>query len=130
MPTSTTLVHHETGVISLDGWQFLYTIAEGEEITYEHAIEVIQIGTDLTKNKRVGALVDIKSTFSITKEAREYFALHANQKQFIAIAVLSNNLASRLIVNFYVRINRPAIPTRLFAEKKDAVEWLRNIVKP
>lgn len=124
-----TIVHHKSGTISLSGSLYTYTVMEGAEITYEDAIEITAIGTEITKGKHVGAIVDIKSTFTITKEAREYFALHANQKQFIAIAVLSSNLASRLIVNFYVKINRPQIPTKLFAQKEQAMQWLKGHVK-
>lgn len=126
---TTTVIHHKSGTISLSGSRYVYTIAEGAEICYEDAVEVVAIGSDITKGKKVGALVDIKSTFTITKEAREYFALHANRNQFMAIAVLSNNLASRLIANFYVKINRPEIPTRLFAAEEQAMLWLRAYVK-
>ncbi len=123
-----TIVHHRVGTITLSGLLFSYSISEGTEIAYEDAVELIQIGSEITAGKQVGALVDIKSSFTITKDAREYFALHANQKQFKAIAILSGNLASRLIANFYIRINRPEIPTRLFLDEVQALKWLRGYV--
>ena len=39
-------------------------------------------------------------------------------------AVIANNTAYRLIANFYLKVNKPKVPYKLFSSVEEAVEWL------
>lgn len=119
-------IHHRCGIISLEKDIYRFDIAEGAEITLEDAEELIRIGTEMTKGLRVGALVDARANFTDTNESRKYFAEQTAAQQFAAVAVVTKSLAQRLIVNFYINVNRPNVPTRMFGDKEEAIKWLRK----
>jgi hypothetical protein len=122
------IIHHRVGTISLVGDIYYLDIKEDADITLDDAKELVAIGTELTKGRRVGALVRGHSSFSDTNEARTYFAEKTADNQFVAVAIIASSLAQRLITNFYININRPNVPTRMFMEEKDAIAWLREIL--
>lgn len=74
----------------------------------------------------MGALVDASANFTDTNESRKFFAEQTASSQFAAVAVVTNSLSARLIVNFYININRPNVPTRLFNDKAEAMIWLHK----
>jgi hypothetical protein len=64
--------------------------------------------------------------FLLTKEARE--SSRSFKDPFIvAYAVIANNLAYRIIANFFLKVNKPEVPFKLFASIKDAESWLQSI---
>lgn len=119
-------IHHRCGIISLEKDIYRFDVAEGAEITLEDAEELIRIGTEITKGLRVGALVDASANFTDTNESRKYFAEQTAARQFAAVAIVTKSLAQRLIVNFYINVNRPNVPTRMFGDKDEAMKWLRK----
>jgi hypothetical protein len=44
----------------------------------------------------------------------------------LADAFVTNNLPERMIANFYIQFNKPAIPTRLFRDEFSALRWLQE----
>jgi hypothetical protein len=76
------------------------------------------------KERKVLQLIYANENVSITKEARE-FAMDQGSEFFIASAVISNNLAIKLLVNFMNGFYRSkAIPFRLFNDPTSAQNWL------
>ena len=62
-----------------------------------------------------------------TKEAREFVAkAEVSRKILTAEAFVVQSTAQRIIANFYLRINKPKIPTAFFKSEVDAVEWLKD----
>lgn len=47
----------------------------------------------------------------------------------IADAILVKRLAERILGNFYIRANNPAVPTKMFTKESDAIDWLRERLK-
>ena len=121
-------VHHRTGAISLDGDIYQFIIKEGIEMGLQDAKELIEIGTELTKGLRVGALVNAQANYTDTNEARAYFAEHTANQQFIAVAMVVKELPQRLIGNYYIQTNKPNTPTKLFDEEEEAMKWLREML--
>lgn len=44
-----------------------------------------------------------------------------------AMAIVCKTLAQKIVGNFYIRVQRPARPTRIFNSREDAVKWLRSL---
>jgi hypothetical protein len=63
---------------------------------------------------------------SATKEARDFFSRGDGIKHMKKLALLTNSPISRMIGNFFLTISKPAVPTRLFKGKDDAMKWLRE----
>ena len=45
------------------------------------------------------------------------------------VAVLVDSLATKMLVNFFVRVNKPPTPSRLFTDDAKAIEWLKDFSK-
>ena len=43
-------------------------------------------------------------------------------------ALLVSNLGHRMVGNFYLRVKKPAINTRIFDDREMALEWLRELL--
>ena len=123
-----TIIEHRTGTISLEDDIYFYCIRDGTEISLEDAQELVALGSELTKGRRVGALVDARVHFNDTNDSRKYFAEHTLTQQFAAVAIITSSLAQRLIVNFYINFNRPNVPTRMFGNEAEAMKWLRKML--
>ena len=65
--------------------------------------------------------------FSVTKEAREYGNSEEAYKYLKASAIVCNTLAHRILGNFFIKIQRPPRPTRMFNDLKSAIAWLETI---
>lgn len=61
---------------------------------------------------------------SISKEMREYAASSEGAKKTIGTAVLVKNFAQQLIVDYYLKFNKPLYPTKAFYIKEKAIEWI------
>ena len=82
---------------------------------------------DLGKGKKMYIYMEILEFSNITPEARKFSATK-NYAEFIsASAILIDNLAKRMMLNFYNTINKPIIPTKGFSSKENAIEWLLEL---
>lgn len=64
---------------------------------------------------------------TITKEARDNATSLESISPLGASAAIVNNLAYKLIANFYMKLNKSKRPFKTFSNEVDAVEWLLNI---
>ncbi len=61
---------------------------------------------------------------SFSKEAREYIASNEINHLVKAEALVINSLALRIMGNFYLKVNKPARPSKLFNDRSVALDWL------
>ncbi len=79
----------------------------------------------LTGNIPRPMLGDFGNMKSQTKECRDYFTKDPKHLQsYSAIAILVNNPLTRMLANFFIGINKPPKPTRLFDDREKAIQWL------
>jgi hypothetical protein len=70
--------------------------------------------------------VDFTNMKSQTKECRDYYSKNPDHiKTYSAIAILISNPLSRVFANFFIGLNKPLKPTRLFDDRAKAIEWLK-----
>ncbi|TND07770.1 MAG: hypothetical protein FD123_2921 [Bacteroidetes bacterium] len=65
---------------------------------------------------------------SADESARIYTASPEGLRYTLADAVLINSMAQRIIGNFYLQVNKPSKPTRLFTSREDAIKWLKTFL--
>jgi hypothetical protein len=80
----------------------------------------------LTNGERPPLLADIRKVKSLTREARKY--LDNVTDSFSALALLAGSPATQLMVNFFIGMSRPKVPTRMFTDEEKALIWLRRHV--
>jgi hypothetical protein len=83
---------------------------------------------ELSPDKRYPALADIRNIKSSTREARQH---HASDGINLgpACALLVGSQLSSVIGNFFLKINKPNIPTKLFSSEPTAVAWLKVFIR-
>jgi hypothetical protein len=58
---------------------------------------------------------------------REFSASDKENKYTIADAMVISTSAHKLITDFYVKVNRPYKPTRVFTDRNEAIDWLLSL---
>src|SRR5437762_3194721 len=94
-------------------------------LSLDDAKEAIQAIATLCTDRRRPVFVDISEISSMTRECRVYFAGPETAKVDTAAALLVKSPLTRAIGNFFMGLNKPLFPTRLFTTEADAIAWLR-----
>ena len=98
---------------------------EGAELNYEEVKNCFDVYRELGigSTNKVLQLISSKDNFNITKEGREYAAKYGKDF-FIASAVVTDNLAVRLLANFFRNFYKFIVPFKIFESEGKAVDWL------
>lgn len=70
-------------------------------------------------------LFDITTAKEFSREARDYLANEGNDL-VLASAILIDSAVTKMVGNFFIAVNKPKNPTRLFIDKANALEWLEQ----
>jgi hypothetical protein len=100
------------------------TMREGLEMDLADAQEALRATARFCDGGPIPVLVDSRGIKFQTKDAREHFVSEEAEGITSAVALLVGSPVSRMIGNFFIRRNGPRIPTQLFTEEDEAVEWL------
>ena len=80
-------------------------------------------------SKKTPVFNDIRGVNSVSREARLFTASADASKVSKAAALLIGSPVSRVIGNFFLGINRPPYPTRLFTSEAEAIKWLKGFLE-
>jgi hypothetical protein len=81
----------------------------------------------LSKGNKFAVLTDATNFFSTTGELRQLLASSAFTELRFAAAIVSQSPANKIIGNFFIKVNKPSTPTKLFSSEKMAFEWLNHL---
>lgn len=95
----------------------------------EDAREAMRLVSELGQGKPRPILVDMTEIMAMDREARVYFASEDTAKLESAAALLIRSPLTRAIGNFFMGLNKPFIPTRLFTSEDEALAWLKGFVR-
>ena len=115
-----------TARIYYDGKILVSELDADVTVSTEDARENHKVVMDFMQDKKYVSLVITAPAVSITKEAREDSRHPDRYKSCIAQAIVVNDLATRLLGNFMVRILNTQCPQRVFKSRKTAEEWLEH----
>jgi hypothetical protein len=102
---------------------------EDLEITHEILKQIHQIGLILSEAKKHCVLADVSLNASSTAEARKYASDNHFMVNHVAYAMIGKSFPVNLLANFFINVNKPKVPTKLFQEEKVAVAWLKEQFK-
>jgi len=118
---------HTTITLRDDGiMQFYFkdkTILEVEML--KEALEVTRI---LGDGKKYPNLILAGDFITVAQVVREFAVTEESNRYTVADAFVVKSLAEKLMVNFYITINRPPKPTRYFNKEEDAIKWLKKFL--
>lgn len=101
----------------------LSEVKPGAEIGLKDAEQNTLFVREVSGSSLYPILVDLRRIKSISKEARDHFSMRGRKPGVTAIAMLVSSPVSRIIGNFFLGLNRPATPTRMFTSMEHAQEW-------
>ncbi len=109
--------------MEIKGHYFYTCYKPGTNLDLNAAKTIIRDATTLSQDILYPALTDIADMPAHPKEVREYFAKEGSHNA-IAHAIIVSNALSKLLANFFLTLNKPIVPTRLFTDVSKAAKWL------
>ncbi len=104
----------------------------GAVVTVAEANDEVEIISGMVRehwHQPVGLCIDIRGIRKVTREARQLFASdHARsayQVEIVGAAIVVHSFVSKTIGNFFMQVNRPPHPTRLFTDDEAAATWIQ-----
>ena len=102
-------------------------VKKGAEIVLSDAMENSVAVNELKGPEQFVLIVDTREIKSITKEARDYFSLNGRESRVIAFAILIGSPLSAIIGNFFMGLNKPRVPVKLFTNEESAIKWCKLV---
>lgn len=94
----------------------------------EECDELITSYTSILGDEKVPILHVFGKFTEATKGAREFSASPRGLKHSLVEAYVLSSLPHRILLNFYIKFNKPAVPTKYFGTKQEAVVWLKKFL--
>ena len=100
-------------------------ILPNASIDLDVAKAIVEAAEEISGPAMHGNIVDIRDMVFMSRDARAYFA-EQSKSNVVAVAILMKSLFHNALVNLYLDISGPAIPTKSFEKDIDAIDWLRT----
>lgn len=88
--------------------------------------EFVQLRVSLAGEQSLPFLLDGRKVISMNKKSRDYLGSEESEKGITAGAILVGSSVTEIIGNFFLRLNKPRIPARVFTDKDKAIAWLES----
>ena len=99
----------------------------GITIDLDIAKEIVKTRLEYTDYIPYPMFIHDSGVVSMNKEARDYFSEKDGGMQgTVAAALLLKSVYSEFLGNFFLRITKPDMPTKIFTDEKKALEWLQQ----
>jgi hypothetical protein len=95
-------------------------------LTLESAEDIVRDRLKVSDGKMSPIFIDLRNMVSTTNAARSYMASTEAQAYLSAGALLINNEIHQLLLNLWLKIDKPFIPTKGFTDKQKALLWLEQ----
>lgn len=111
----------EDGIVQIN-------VKENVEIGEKQCRELISVYENILENKKYPLLHMVGNYVTMDKEAREFSSSEEGLKFSKAEAYVIHSLPHKILANFYVKVNKPLVPTKFFGTKQEAVAWLLKFI--
>jgi hypothetical protein len=99
-----------------------------DEVTLdkEGVLEMKRANMSLAQGQKYATIVTVGFLSGITKEARELMATEEFIQDAVAKGLIVETLGHRIAANFYMRVNKPVMLTRVFKSREEALRWVQE----
>jgi len=96
------------------------------EIGKNEVIDLVNTSLSFNNGTNKRALITATKLFiNMSPEARAQFSKMLRPAfKTEKMAIYVNNMGYKLIANFFISVNKPSIPTKMFSNRDKAIEWL------
>ena len=91
-----------------------------------HAQEIMEIMRDIEGTEMKYPVLNIVSTNKVSMEAREYYSSHPPITP--ATAMVTPSFVSKIVGNFFINFHKMQVPTRIFTQEDEAIDWLKSYI--
>jgi hypothetical protein len=129
MATKTEPTTHTTpkASVSYDGRLVTITIFENSEIELEDIKSINSLKNQLVGANRYKVLFIAPQYGYISNAARAFSSTPKVYANAIAKAIVAQQLGVRIVGNFFVKVNKPPAPTKVFSNVEKALSWLASV---
>ena len=116
------------GVIveQIDGDILRYEVPKDGIITIEVITKLWENGNTWFPNGKRRLMGVFNSNFNPTKEAADFMVSLKRSEKITAEAFCIDSPFLRFKANFYLKVKKPKIKTRIFDNEKEALNWLKE----
>lgn len=107
---------------------FHAVIKKGEKITMEMTTKGYEF-LDRNGSGRFYNLYEFESFAEMDPEVRTWAAETSGNNYTYVDALIISNVAQKIIANFYIKFNKPKMPTKIFHSTDKALEWILSIIE-
>lgn len=104
-------------------------VKKDTEIVLADAQENSKAINQLIGPEKFTLIVDAREIKSISREAREFFSLRGRESRVVGFAFIIGSPLSSFIGNFFIHLNKPRVPVKLFTDQEKAKMWCTQIMK-
>ena len=94
--------------------------------TAQENVDAYERVRDALGKEKIRVLVDMREATRVNREARNYYANERTVSIQRAAALLVSSPLSTTIANFFMGLNKPLTPTRMFTKADEAIAWLQS----
>lgn len=116
-------------VIGFDAGVAYFKFMEGLHLGKTEVTDMFAAADKLADNKPYIIMVDARVYFTASSDGRKAGADKNVTPLVKAVAVLTDNLASELIANFFANFNRPHFKFKVFHNEAKALKWLKDSIQ-
>jgi len=96
-------------------------------VNLKAAEKIVADRIKLQEEKAYPVFCDTRGIKDVNKEARDYLAKEGSTLA-IAVGFLVDFPVNEAIAQFYVKTNKPLIPTEVFTNKDEAIDFLKSFL--
>lgn len=103
-----------------------HIVVLNDSFTLDMAEECVRERIRITQGKSYPMRSDSINVINFEKEARSYLAHDDQVLNLNAGAILIESQLQKILGNFFLFINKPAVPACLFTDREKALAWLEQ----
>ncbi len=99
-------------------------VKRGQVFGEADVVESKQLSCEYKPGVKFYVLMEGEEDATVNNAARRLAASKEYAQYTVALALCTANLALRIMGNLFLKINKPAVATRLFESREEAMAWL------
>jgi hypothetical protein len=89
--------------------------------------KMVDLRLQVTPEKPYLFVINATKVKKFSKEARDFLAGKKAAERVIAAAIIMDSMITTALANFFLRVSKPEVTTKLFTDEEDAIKWLKKI---
>ena len=115
--------------IWMDHFGIIHSDVKPVFLELEHAKEAIKTISVLANGKKTPVVINMKNAIGTSNSARNYYSGEQSAAVISAAAMIISSPLSKILGNFYLGLNKPLFPFKLFTNEEKAIIWLDQYIK-